>query len=149
MRRTDSTTLMGTGPWRLRSALIIRRGSIDSTFYSQVSMVKTIELILGLPPMSLFDLIANDMRQSFQQTPDLTPYEAVMPAQSIYELNPAASALRGQQKLDAIASSKMNWQEPDDVPTEQLNRILWRNAMHSEYPAWKRHSAAFQIPAAR
>jgi YVTN family beta-propeller protein len=127
----------------------VRRGSIDSTFYSQVSMVKTIELILGLPPMSLFDLIANDMRQSFQQTPDLTAYESVLPTQSIYELNPEAAALKGQQKLDAIASSKMNWQEPDDVPTEQLNRILWRNAMHTEYPAWRRHSAAFQIPAAR
>lgn len=36
-----------------------RRGAIDSTFYSQVSMVKTIELILGVPSMSIFDLIAN------------------------------------------------------------------------------------------
>jgi hypothetical protein len=127
----------------------IRRGSIDSTFYSQVSMVKTIELILGLPPMSLFDLIANDMRQSFQNTPDLTSYHAIEPAQSIYELNPAADALEGQKKSDAIASSKMNWQEPDDVPTEQLNRILWRNALGTQYPFWKQHSAALQIPAAR
>ena len=124
----------------------IRRGTIDSTFYSQVSMVKTIELILGLPPMSLFDLIANDMRQSFQRTPDLTPYQAVEPAQSIYELNPDLNSLDGQSKADAIASSKMNWQEPDDVPTEQLDRILWRNAMgvQTEYPVWKRHSAVFQ-----
>ena len=55
----------------------IKRGSIDDTFYSQVSMVKTIEMILGVPPMSIFDMIANDMRASFQSTPDLTPYEAV------------------------------------------------------------------------
>ena len=75
-----------------------QRGSIDSTFYSQVSMVKTIELILGLPPMSLFDLIANDMRQSFQLTPDTTPYEAIVPAQSIYELNPELNALDGQEQ---------------------------------------------------
>jgi YVTN family beta-propeller protein len=120
-----------------------RRGSIDSTFYSQVSMVKTIELIFGQPPMSLFDLIANDMRQSFQQSPDLTPFQAVEPAQSIYERNPELSELKGQEKQDAAASAKMDWQEPDDVPTEELNAILWRNAAGTEYPTWKRHSAIF------
>ena len=125
-----------------------RRGSIDSTFYSQVSMVKTIELILGLPSMTIFDFIANDMRHSFQQTPDATPYTAVESQQSIYELNPQLNALKGQDKADAIASKKMDWREPDDVPTEKLNGILWRNAMHTNYPLWKRNSAAFQpVPA--
>ena len=127
----------------------IRRGAIDSSFYSQVSMVKTIELILGLPSMSLFDFIANDMRQSFQPSPDLTPYEAVEPQQSIYETNPDLNALDGQNKLDAIASARMDWHEPDDVPSEQLNQILWRNAMNTEFPSWKRHSVAFQMPAAQ
>lgn len=121
-----------------------QHGAIDSTFYSQVSMVKTIELILGVPPMSLFDLIANDMRQSFQPMPNLTPYQAIEPKQSIYERNPGIDALSGQAKADAIASGRMNWQEPDDAPTEQLNQILWRNAMDIQYPAWKRHSAVFQ-----
>jgi YVTN family beta-propeller protein len=121
-----------------------KRGSIDSTFYSQVSMVKTIEMILGVPPMSLFDLIANDMRQSFQQTADLTSYQAIEPKQSIYEVNPELNALSGQEKTDAVASSKMDWQEPDDVPTEQLNEILWRNSVGTQYPIWKKHSAAFQ-----
>lgn len=127
----------------------IRRGAIDSSFYSQVSMVKTIELILGLPSMSLFDFIANDMRQSFQPSPDLTPYQAVEPQQSIYETNPDLNALDGQNKLDAIASARMDWHEPDDVPSEQLNQILWRNAMNTEFPSWKRHSVAFQMPAAQ
>jgi len=122
-----------------------KRGSIDSTFYSQVSMVKTIELILGVPPMSLFDLIANDMRQSFQLTPDLTPYQAVEPQQSIYERNPDLNSLNGQKKADALASSKMNWQEPDDVPTARLNAILWRNSVGTEYPIWKKHSAVFHL----
>jgi Phosphoesterase family len=121
-----------------------QRGAIDSTFYSQVSMVKTIELILGVPPMSIFDMIANDMRQSFQQVPNLAPYQAIEPAQSIYEPNPDVHVLNGQNKSDALASGKMNWQEPDDVPTEQLNRILWRNAKGTEYPIWKQGSAVFQ-----
>jgi YVTN family beta-propeller protein len=121
-----------------------KRGTIDSTFYSQVSMVKTIELILGVPPMSIFDLIANDMRRSFQSTPDLTPYQAIEPVQSIYERNPDVKALNGQSKLDAIASRSMDWHEPDDVPTEELNQILWRNAKGTEYPVWKRGAAIFQ-----
>jgi YVTN family beta-propeller protein len=127
----------------------IRRGAIDSSFYSQVSMVKTIELILGLPSMSLFDFIANDMRQSFQPSPDMTPYQAVEPQQSIYETNPDVNALDGQNKLDAIVSARMDWHEPDDVPSEQLNQILWRNAMNTDFPSWKRHSVAFQMPAAQ
>ena len=127
----------------------IRRGSVDSSFYSQVSMVKTIELILGLPSMSLFDFIANDMRQSFQPSPDLTPYQALEPQQSIYEINPDLNALDGQNKVDAIASARMDWHEPDDVPSEKLNQILWRNAMNTEFPSWKRHSVAFQMPPAQ
>jgi hypothetical protein len=127
----------------------IRRGAIDSTFYSQVSMVKTIEMILGLPPMSIFDMIANDMRSSFQSTPDLTPYNAVEPRQSIYETNPPASALTGQAKADALASAAMNWLEPDDVPTGHLNAILWRNATGTHYPVWKRPSAVFHLASSK
>ena len=67
-----------------------RRGHVDSTFYAHQSMVKTIELMLGLPTMSLFDLIANDMRASFTTTPDYAPYSAVEPKQSLFERNPAA-----------------------------------------------------------
>jgi YVTN family beta-propeller protein len=69
-----------------------RRNAIDSTFYSNQSILKTIELILGLPTMSLFDLIANDMRQSFTNEPDFTTYTAVEPKQSLFERNPPASA---------------------------------------------------------
>ena len=69
----------------------IRRGAVDSTFYAHQSMVKTIELMLGLPTLSLFDLIATDMRASFTTTPDVTPYTAVKPKQSLFERNPRLS----------------------------------------------------------
>ncbi len=61
----------------------VRRGHVDSTFYSHQSMLKTIELILGLPTMSLFDLIAHDMRASFTDVANREPYEAVTPKQSL------------------------------------------------------------------
>jgi YVTN family beta-propeller protein len=104
----------------------IRRQSVDSTFYSHPSITKTIELMLGLPPLSLFDLIANDMRNSFTTTPDFTPYTAVEPKQSLFEVNPPAQALTGQVQKDALTSARMDWSAPDAVPSEQLNRILWR-----------------------
>jgi YVTN family beta-propeller protein len=115
----------------------IRHGAIDSTFYSQPSMIKTIELILGLPTMTLFDLIANDMRNSFQSTPDLAPFEAIEPKQSIYEANPTLASLNGTARQDAIASMHMNWLIPDAAPTEELNRVLWRSAKghQAKYPA--------------
>jgi YVTN family beta-propeller protein len=104
-----------------------RRNHVDSTMYSHQSMLKSIELILGLPSMSLFNLIANDMRASFTDTPDLTPHTALTPRQDLLELNPSASALTGQRRAGALASARMNFSVPDDVPTAQLNRIVWHD----------------------
>ncbi|MBI4902306.1 MAG: bifunctional YncE family protein/alkaline phosphatase family protein [Acidobacteria bacterium] len=116
-----------------------RRGAIDSTFYSHQSILKTIELILGLPTMSLFDLIAHDMRLSFQNEPDLTPYEAVPPRQDLFEINPPQSALRGAAKKAARDSTRMDFSKPDAAPTERLNRILWGaiRGWETPYPAPK------------
>jgi len=121
----------------------VRRHSVDSTFYAQTSMVKTIELILGLPTMSIFDLIANDMRASFQDTPDYTPYQAVEPRQSLYELNPRLDALSGPARRAALDSMKMRFDVPDAAPSERLNRILWHSVRgwNTPYPAVRR--AAF------
>lgn len=102
-----------------------KRGAVDSTFYSNPSILKTIELQLGLPTLSLFDLIANDMRASFTDKPDLTPYTAVTPKQDLLELNPQLDALSGPRKEGAIASASMRWDVPDAVPSALLNRITW------------------------
>lgn len=107
----------------------IRRGYVDSTMYAHPSIAKTIELILGLPTMSLFDLIANDLRASFHDQPDFTPYRAVVPAQSLDELNPPVADLKGRSKAKArkaaLDSAKMRFDVPDAAPTERLNRIVW------------------------
>ena len=123
------TTALAISPY-------IRRGSVDSTFYAHQSMLKTIELILGLPTLSLFDLIANDMRASFTNEPDFTPYSVVQPKQSLYELNPQLGSLRGQLRRDALDSLRMRFDTPDAAPTERLNRIVWRQVkgVKSPYP---------------
>ena len=114
-----------------------RHGVVDSTFYSHPSILKTIELMLGLPSLSLFDLIANDMRASFTDKADLTGYVAITPRQDIFELNPPATALNGAARQDALASARMAWDIPDAAPAETLNRILWRNIKggRRHYPA--------------
>jgi DNA-binding beta-propeller fold protein YncE len=112
-----------------------RRGIVDSTFYSQPSMVKTIELVLGLPAMSVFDLVATDMRASFigpGEPPDLTPYTAVQPSVSLYETNQRVGDIRGPdaapRRRAALASARMRFDIPDAAPTDRLNRILWHEA---------------------
>ncbi|CAN5547079.1 alkaline phosphatase family protein [soil metagenome] len=112
-----------------------RRGVVDSTFYSQPSMVKTIELMLGLPAMSIFDLVATDMRATFigpSDRADLRPYTALQPRQSLLDKNLRVGAIKGADagalRQAALASARMNFREPDAAPSEALNRILWHEA---------------------
>jgi YVTN family beta-propeller protein len=123
-----------------------RRGIIDSTFYAHPSMVKTIELMLGLPAMSAFDLVATDMRASFigpEEQPDFTPYTALVPAQSLYDINQRVGEITGphaaERRVAARASARMRFDIPDAAPSERLNRILWHDARgwKTPYPAVK------------
>src|SRR5207237_5506227 len=52
-----------------------RRRFVDHTNYNQTGMVKTIELLLGLPPMNQLDLSATPLRACFQLKPDMRPYD--------------------------------------------------------------------------
>ena len=124
-----------------------RRGIVDSTTYTQPGMVKTIELMLGLPSMSIFDLVATDMRASFVaagEGPDLTPYTAVAPVQSLLEVNQRVGSIRGrfagERRVAARASARMSFDAPDEAPTGLLNRILWHDARGwgTPYPAVSR-----------
>ena len=110
-------------------------------------MVKTIELMLGLPSMSIFDLVATDMRASFigpDEQPDLAPYVAVEPTQSLLDRNPAVRSINGRfsdaRREAARASARMSFEGPDEAPAERLNRILWHDARgwDARYPGTKR-----------
>jgi hypothetical protein len=111
-----------------------RRGVVDSTFYAQPSMVKTVELMLGLPAMSLFDLVATDMRNSFidaAEQPNYAPYTAIKPQHDVMETNRRVGAITGPdadlKKKAAQASAKMVLDRPDEAPSDKLNRILWHD----------------------
>src|SRR6185436_16569594 len=64
----------------------VKRKSLDSTFYTTSSMLRTIELLLGLQPMSQFDAAATPMYACLGDAPDLTPYTHVTPTYNIEEI---------------------------------------------------------------
>jgi hypothetical protein len=104
-----------------------RGGMVDSTMYNQASVLRTIEGILGLRPMTQFDAAAVTMFGSFTLRPDATPYTAEQPRISLTERNPAKG-------VGAVASAKMDFDEADDIDDNALNAILWRALKGSDVP---------------
>jgi YVTN family beta-propeller protein len=102
-----------------------KRKFVDSTNYNQTGMVKTIELMLGLPPMNQLDLSATPMRNCFQATPDLTPYTAVPNQVPLDEMNPSLASLTGKALYWAKKSLEIELEEGDAADEDTFNRILW------------------------
>lgn len=102
-----------------------KRGEVISTHYNQNSVLRTIELILGLPPLSQFDLLAAPMSDCFTDTPDFTPYKALPNQIPLDRMNPRISSLKGKQKYWAEKSMKMPLEEMDQAEDEALNKIIW------------------------
>jgi len=112
-----------------------KRNAVDSTCYNQTGMVKTIELMLGLPPMTQLDLGATPMRGCFQEKADLTPYSAVKNRIPLDEMNKAVASLNGPAKEFAKKSIKLDFEEEDRADEDTLNRILWFSVRGNEpYP---------------
>jgi len=124
-----------------------KRGVIDPTFYAFPSMVKTIELMLGLPALSMYDLVAPSMAPSFigpDESPNFAPYAALVPTQSLLDVNQPVGSITGPhsavRRQAARASARMNFGDPDAAPSDRLNRILWHDARGwgTPYPAVQR-----------
>ncbi len=116
-------------PWTKRKA-------VDSTLYSTTSMLRTMELILGLQPMSQFDAAALPMWASFDGKMDATAFTA-RPAQvDIDELNPKLA-------WGARESQKMDFTAPDKVDDIKLNEIVWRSVRGANSPMPAPVRAAF------
>ena len=98
----------------------VRRASVDRTSYTTSSMLRTIELLLGLPPMSQFDAAATPMFASFGSTADLTPFVHVKPAVNLEAKNTSSSPL-------AAESMKLDLDDVDEAPMDMLNQIVWQS----------------------
>jgi hypothetical protein len=88
-------------------------------------MVRTIEQILGLPPMNIQDAIANPMRTCFKSSPDKTPYIAVPNNIPLDEMNKPLLSLNGNARYFAEKSMLAEFEGIDRGNDDLLNRILW------------------------
>ena len=104
-----------------------RRGVIDSTMYNTASVLRTMELILGLRPMTHFDAGARTLAAAFSATPSNAPYQAEPPRISLTERNPAASAT-------AARSARLDFHEADQIDDDELNAILWLAIKNTDPP---------------
>jgi YVTN family beta-propeller protein len=96
-----------------------KRRSVNHHMYSTSGMVRTIELILGLPPMSQYDAAALPMYDCFTSQPDLTPYTH-KPAQ--VDLGARNTAWN----KSAERSGQFNFAQEDAAPDLELNDIIWK-----------------------
>ena len=98
----------------------VRRRATNSTLYTTSGVLRTIELILGIPPMSQYDAAATPMYEAFQATASLAAFAHVAPRTPIDEKN-------GPLSPGAQASMLMDFSEPDRAPDLELNEIIWRS----------------------
>jgi len=97
----------------------VKRHFIDHTMYSTSGVLRTIELILGLPPMTQFDLASHPILKSITDSADFTPFNALPPRINTHQKN-------GKDAYGVNLSHKFDFSREDDVPDGLYNTILWK-----------------------
>jgi hypothetical protein len=115
-----------------RSPLLVvspytRRGIIDSSMYNQSSVLRTMELILGMRPLTHFDAGARPIAAAFASTPNPAPYVAEKPRIPLTDRNAAGTAT-------AALSRQMDFSDADRIDDDELNDILWTAIKGTEPP---------------
>jgi YVTN family beta-propeller protein len=115
-----------------------RRAVVHDNF-NQTSLIRTMELILGLRPMNQMDAAATPMFACFTHQPDFTPYVAVTNNIPLDQMNPEPKAIADPLlRRYAEASAKLPLEQIDQCPEELFNRILWHAQKGSQapFPVW-------------
>jgi YVTN family beta-propeller protein len=105
----------------------VKRGIVDSTLYTTSSMLRSMELLLGLPPMSQYDAAAMPMYSSFGVTPVSTPFDVIKPKVDITAKNSSLA-------YGAAESAKMDFAGDDRAPMHRLNEIIWKSVRGADSP---------------
>jgi hypothetical protein len=112
-----------------------KRGAVVSNFYNQTSVLHTMELILGLPPMNQMDAMSPVMRECFTETPDNKPYACLPNKVPLDQLNKKAPEKTAAAKFEALSNAQ-RWDIPDAASEDALNRVIWFAQRGDEpYPA--------------
>lgn len=97
-----------------------RARGVDSSMYNTTSMLRTMELILGLRPMTVFDASARPMWNAFANKADPQPFAAAPARHALDERNPQRTT------ADARRSREFDLEEADRIDDDEMNAILWR-----------------------
>jgi len=119
-------------------------GEVVHTRYDQLSVIRTIELILGLQPLSVFDAVATPMYDAFMPTPDDTPYTAIQPEKSLLDVCPCPNSASNE-----ALSAALPYNEVDRVPQAINDRILWQRVHGAASPPPPPGPNASRLEAAR
>ncbi len=128
------STMYIISPW-------ITQGSIDHQFHNQTSVLKTMEMLLGMNPMTSYDAIANPFTTEWNTQPaNNAPYSAILPAQNIIcAQSPRVSDLAANDPMRKmeIRASQMDFDHPDSAPARELNEMIWKSVkgVNSQMPA--------------
>jgi YVTN family beta-propeller protein len=114
----------------------IRRHSVNHTLYSTTAILRTMELILGLPPMSQYDAASTPLWNCFTRTPDTTAFVAV-PAGVDLDLRNTAST------PSAELSRHFNLSDADRIPDDLMNAVLWKAIKGEDSPVPQPRRSAF------
>jgi YVTN family beta-propeller protein len=117
----------------------VKRRFIDHTMYSTSSMLRTIELILGLPPMSQYDAAATPMYRCFANRPDATGFTSVPANVNLNDVNTKLTA-------SAVLSNGFDFSKEDRIPDMTFSEVIWKAVKGEEsvMPA-PRRSAFVQV----
>ena len=118
-----------------------KRRFVDHTQYTQVSLVRTIEIILGLPVLSQYDEAATPLETDFTREPNFNPYSAVVPRVDMETRNPKDGA-------GAVASLELDLSDVDRADPAKLNAILWHSLRPGEPVPAPVHSPIVIVPRA-
>jgi DNA-binding beta-propeller fold protein YncE len=116
-----------------------KHGYVDSALYSTSSMLRTMELILGLKPMSQFDAAARPMYNSFQAQADVRPYQHLVPSVDLKETTKRTA-------WGARQSEGFDLTREDAVDDLALNEVIWRSVRGADVPMPPPVHAAFVFP---
>jgi hypothetical protein len=104
-------------------------GKVDSTHYDTAAALATIEDLLGMAPMSVFDQRANRMWASFERRPNLRPYNAITPA--VVPFGAPGFPTNGASAPLAAASARQDFSAPDRADEGVLNTAIWKSVRGS------------------
>ncbi len=111
-----------------------KRKKVISTNYSQINMFRTIENILGIPPLNKFDLTAEPMSDCFTDKANYKPYTALPNNIPLNQLNPQLHSLSGDELYWAKKSMEQNLDEYDRIDEDSFNRIIWHSVKGYDVP---------------